>query len=174
LRLDDSGAVSWATDVSSGTQDAEINGVATLPNGSFAVAGAQDSSVWMVGLDSKGSVTWSHEDGGSGDERVGGMLEYHGLGRPLLSRSDGSLVAAGTSSSFGNDYDGWLLQTTPNGNVGFAATSVAQQTDPSGGYPPAPIVTADTQVVRAPATLALADVEVAALSTDASTLTQAP
>jgi len=174
LRLGEDGSVSWATDVASGVQDAEINGAVGLPNGGFAVAGGTNTNAWIVGLDSGGSVAWSHEFGGSQDERIGGMLEYHGVGEPLQALPDGSLVAAGTSSSFSADYDAWLLHTTPNGNVTFAAASGASETNPSGSYSSAPITVADTSVVEKALSPSVVDVDVVTVSTDAKTIDQAP
>ena len=175
IRLDDDGGLSWATDIPNGSQDAEVNGVASLPDGGFAMAGSGDSNAWAIRLDSSGSVSWSHEFGGSDDERVGGQLGYHGVGAPLLARSDGSLVAAGTSASFGDSgFDGWLFQLTPNGNVVFASGSGASETDPSGSYAPADLVLTSTSEAAKATVPSLSDLSVTIVSTDAETISQAP
>ncbi len=174
LRLDDSGNVSWATNIASSTQDASIDGAASLPGGGFAIAGSESSNAWIVALDSGGSVTWSHRYGGAGDEGIGGMQELHGIGEPLLSEPDGTLIAAGASSSFGSGDDGWLLETTPNGNVTFSGSSGAQETNPSGSYPPLALTTATTAVAAAVAPLTVSELTVRTSSTEASTISQAP
>ncbi len=174
VRVDDSGNVTWATDIPTSAQDVELGGVAPLSGGGFALAGATNTNAWIVGLDSTGSVTWSHEYGGAGSDRIGGMLEFSGIGDPLVALPDGSLIAAGSSSSFSSDYDAWLMHVTPNGNVAFAAGSGASQTDPSGSFSPGSVPATTTTVSSTATPLDVTALTVKALSTDAKTISQSP
>ncbi len=174
VRLDDSGNVTWATDIPVSAQDAEINGVAPLSGGGFAMAGATNGNAWIQAFASDGSPTWSHEYGGAGSEEIGGTLEFRGVGDPFVALPDGSLLAVGMSTSFTSGDDGWLMHITQNGNVAFASGSGVSQSNPSGSFSAANLPVTTTTVTPVATTLDVTPVTVTVLSSDAKTISQAP
>jgi uncharacterized delta-60 repeat protein len=108
-------------------------------DGGYIVAGATKSfdvdahkRVWVLKLDSTGSVTWQKAYGGSDD-----------AASSVEQTADGGYIVAGTTHSFGaGSYDAWVLKLDPRGSVMWqktyggsdwdAAYSIEQTAD--GGY----------------------------------------
>jgi hypothetical protein len=70
--------------------------------------GDGESDVWLVKIDSQGSIQWDLTLGGSGNE----------WGQQIFHTSDGGYFIAARTNSFGaGQYDNWLIKTDEMGNV---------------------------------------------------------
>jgi len=99
-----------------GTTDCLIGGYTN----SFNTEGPYDA--FVVKLDNSGDILWQKAYGGTVDDRIIGVLET----------SDGSVIAAGYTSSFGvGDFDSWVLKLASDGscppldrNIDFAVENI--------------------------------------------------
>jgi hypothetical protein len=76
--------------------------------GSTKSFGAGDYDVWLLKLGGKGKIVWQKTYGGA-------KADY---GNSVYPASDGGLIVAGTTSSFGSGgFDAWVLKLDARGNV---------------------------------------------------------
>lgn len=93
--------------------------VVETSDGGYAFVGTTGSfatgydEVWLVKIDSTGTVLWNQTYGGpSGDH-----------GQSVVETSDGGFALAGFTKSFGSvDNDFWLIKTDANGNLHWNQT----------------------------------------------------
>jgi uncharacterized delta-60 repeat protein len=138
LKLNSDGSVAWQKTY--GGSDAEWGSSIqqTLDGGYILLGetysfGAGGSDLWVLKLDSDGSVAWQKTYGGS-DEDSGSSIQQ---------ASDGGYIVAGETLSFGAGAgDLWVLKLNPDGSVAWQRTyggseedwgSSIQQTS-DGGY----------------------------------------
>lgn len=102
-----------------GSNDDEGQAVCQTSDGGYAAAGFTQSygsggkDVWLVKVDSLGTQQWTRSFGGSSDEEAYGLRET----------SDGGLVIAGATSSYGaGSRDMWLIKTDASGNLTWSRT----------------------------------------------------
>ena len=108
-----SGSDPWAKTYGGPGSD-EANSVQQTSDGGFIVAGHTASfgtgfgNVWVLRLDSGGSVVWQKGYGGT-------AIEY---ANSVQQTSDGGFIVAGFTRSFGaGQSDAWLLRLDPSGNI---------------------------------------------------------
>ena len=138
LKLNSTGNVTWQrTYGGSGTEEAES--IQQTSDGGYIVAGrtysygAGNSDIWVLKLNSTGSVTWHRTYGGS-------IYDY---AESIQQTSDGGYIVAGYTSSYGaGSGDMWVLKLNSTGSVTWQKTyggsgteeaeSIQQTSD--GGY----------------------------------------
>jgi hypothetical protein len=113
VRLNSNGTLRWSRTLGGLGAEGEWSLIKTI-DGGFALSGSTASfgaglnDMYMVKLDSGGTVLWSRTVGGSN-------LDYGG---PVLQCPDSSYVLAGDTRSFGAGlYDMYLVKFDVNGNL---------------------------------------------------------
>lgn len=108
----------WAATFGGAGQDEGLAVVYTKDK-QFVIAGSAESGekgdldVLLVKVDANGKEEWSHTFGGDGDDVAEAMVET----------SEGDLVIAGTTSSFGNGGDDvYLIRTNADGEEQWSET----------------------------------------------------
>jgi hypothetical protein len=116
-----------------GIDDDRLLSIDQTVDGGYIVAGltfsfgAGDYDLWILKLDSDGTVGWQKTYGGNGDDHA----------TSIQQTSDGGYIVAGGTSSFGaGSYDLWVLKLNSDGTIAWqktyggtdydAATSVQQ------------------------------------------------
>jgi hypothetical protein len=103
VRVAADGSVVWQEMLAGGKSEAHP--VVTARAGGFIVAattysdGAGKADLWLASLNDDGSIAWQQALGGSSDD----------LAAQVAVRSDGSIVVLGTTSSFGEGENDWLV-----------------------------------------------------------------
>jgi hypothetical protein len=125
VKLDQAGNINWQKCL--GGSGYEIaSDIKETPDGGYIVVGYSDSSdgdltenngledLWVVKLDTDGSVVWQHSYGGSGQEE----------GRSVVCTNDGGYLVAGESFSNDGDViqhlggiDYWVLKLNSDGKI---------------------------------------------------------
>ncbi|WP_297523534.1 protein kinase, partial [Thermococcus sp.] len=117
LRLDSEGNVKWQKTYGGKYWD-EAHAVALAPNGDIIVAGYTESfgagwnDVWVLRLDSEGNVKWQKTYGGSKWDEA----------NAVALASNGDVIVAGYTGSFGAGGDVWVLRLDGEGNVKWQKT----------------------------------------------------
>jgi uncharacterized delta-60 repeat protein len=126
LKLDSTGGVTWQKMYGGSGADFAYSIQQTSSDGGYIVAGYTNSfgaggwDVWVLKLDSLGSVTWQKTYGGS-------SYDY---ARSVEQTSDGGYIVAGYTYSFGaGDYDVWVLKLDSTGSVEWQKTYGGTGTD---------------------------------------------
>lgn len=147
VKLDASGTIVWEKRFGGSGNDGSASAfggrlsvvqVIQTSDGGYAVAATTDSfgagsnDAWVLKLDPSGNVVWQKTYGGSSSDAASSIFQT----------SDGGYVVAGSTLSFGNGYEAWVLKLDPSGNIlwqnrygGAAddyAASIVQTSD--GGY----------------------------------------
>jgi len=121
LMLDGDGNVEWEKAYGSDQEWERFTSVVEVQGGGFVVVGYTSTrttpddldAAWALKLDSQGNILWQKAYGGAGTEEF----------QAVASASDGGLLMAGWTSSFGfgggfgNDGEFWLVKTDADGNV---------------------------------------------------------
>jgi hypothetical protein len=90
-----------------------VSAVETSDGGIVVVRGVETPSVetlesWVVNLDASGNVLWQKTIGGGRSD----------VAAAAMAGSDGNLVIAGGTNSFaGGDYDGWIVKLDGGGDI---------------------------------------------------------
>ena len=138
LKLNASGAVTWQKTYAATLDDAAYS-VQQTSDGGYIIAGGATvpgtflNDVFLLKLDTSGTVVWQHSYGGANDD----------VAFSVQQTSDGGYIVAGKTSSFGNVFgDAWVLkvnasgaviwQKTYGGNDSNSAVAIRQTAD--GGY----------------------------------------
>jgi uncharacterized delta-60 repeat protein len=144
MKLNPNGTVNWKKTYG-GSNDDLANSVQETSGGGYIVAGetssfgAGNSDVWVLKLNTDGTVNWEKAYGGGSDES----------GYSVQETSDGKYIVAGDTSSFGaGNSDVWVLLLNVDGTVNWEITyggtsadsGYSVQQTPGGGY----IVAGDT------------------------------
>lgn len=112
LCLDDKGNKIWEKTFSGSNYDI-AKAVTTLPDDSIVIAGYNypsndDEDFYLVRLDANGDKIWAKNFGGSRGE----------VAETIIALSDGSLVVAGNTSSYGNgESDMYILRLDEKGRL---------------------------------------------------------
>jgi len=138
LKLDSNGSVEWQQTYGGSDRDVART-IQQTNDGGYIVAGDSESfgaglsDIWILKLDSNGSVEWQQTYGGSDRDVV----------RTIQQTGDGGYIVAGDTESFGAGLsDIWILKLNTDGTVEWqqtyggsnndAARSISQTID--GGY----------------------------------------
>jgi len=114
-----------------GTGNEEAYALVETPDGGFAIVGqtrpfdaseislyvASKIDLWLIKVDASGNMEWNQTYGGRGLELVSS----------LIATSDGGYAIAGTTESFGDNLDFWLIKTNEFGNIEWSKTYVFGQ-----------------------------------------------
>ncbi|WP_461867042.1 PEGA domain-containing protein [Thermococcus sp.] len=117
FRLDENGNVKWQKTYGGSAYD-WANAVAVTPNGDIIVAGytksfgAGSADAWILRLDSNGNVKWQKTYGEKGDDGAWA----------IAITSNGDILVAGLTDSFGDSRDVWVLKLDEDGNVKWQKT----------------------------------------------------
>lgn len=125
-KLTSTGDVAWSFilgglgaegDFSNGAENATVR---QSSDGGYFLAGSSDSGgaggkdIWIFKLASWGGVEWQKTYGGTANE------EFPNGGPHLVSTSDGGLIVASATGSFGStNSDGWLFKVTAEGDIAW-------------------------------------------------------
>lgn len=125
-KLTSTGDVEWSFILGGpGTEGDFANGnenttVRQSSDGGYFLAGSSDSGgaggkdIWIFKLASWGGIEWQKTYGGTANE------EFPNGGPHLVSTSDGGLIVASATGSFGStDSDGWLFKVTAEGDIAW-------------------------------------------------------
>lgn len=113
-KLATDGSVDWQK-IYGGTGYEYAKSVQETNDGGYMVAGYTTSigtggDVWLLKLNSDGSVNWQKTYGGTGLDTVRSMMELSG----------GGYIVAGETDSFGSgSFDAWVLKLNSNGTVAW-------------------------------------------------------
>ena len=114
IRTNQDGDTLWTKNIGLSGNDFGSN-IQLTDDGGFLVIGYTDSNistgdrdVWLLRLDSTGTILWQRTYGGTDADE----------GFKLLKLSDDNLLISGYSESYssGGDRDGWIVKTDPSGN----------------------------------------------------------
>lgn len=120
LRLDANGDSLWMKRYEVAPYQMGASSVLALPDGGFALAGAQNKftagvdDLYLVRTDSVGDTLWTRTYGGSGPD----------YGAELLLMPDSGFLISAQSGSFapGNNWEIYLVRTDMNGDTLWTAT----------------------------------------------------
>ena len=138
LKLNSDGTVAWQKTYGGASSDG-ASSIRQTSDGGYIVAGGTNSfgagegDIWVLKLNSDGTVAWQKTYGGAGDD----------LAFSIQQTSDGGYIVAGRTYSFGaGERDFWVLKLNSDGTVAWQktygggvideATSIQQTSD--GGY----------------------------------------
>ena len=120
-KTDTQGNVVWFKSFGGNATDICRSLVATT-DGGYALAGLTNSfgnglhDVWLVKLDSTGSMVWNKTYGGTGDDNLFAYTE-------LVQSSDGGYAMTAATTSYGaGNRDFWMIKTDSYGNVQYTKT----------------------------------------------------
>jgi predicted secreted protein len=117
LKLNKDGSIAWQKSYGGGGWDIAFSSAETS-DGGFIVSGTTSSfgsggqDVWVLKLDSQGDIVWQKAYGGE-------MTDYSGTAEQT---KDGGYIVVGTSSSFGDSKDIWILKLDSHGNIEWDKT----------------------------------------------------
>ena len=125
LKLDSYGNVDWQKTYG-GTGVDHANSIQQTSDGGYIVAGytasfgAGGQDIWVLKLNSDGSVAWQKTYGGSN----------YDYANSIQQTSDGGYIVAGSTGSFGaGGYNTWVLKLNSNGSVAWQKTYGGSTTD---------------------------------------------
>ena len=113
LKLDSTGNVTWQKSYGGTSADYARSIKQTSDNGyiiagSTSSSGAGGSDVWVIKVDSAGTISWQNTYGGTNNDAAYAVLQD----------IDGSYIIAGQTNSFGAGlYDFWVLKLDGSGNI---------------------------------------------------------
>jgi hypothetical protein len=125
-----------------------------------------------------GSGKWTKLYGGPQTDLPGADpgSAFEGIGDLLLETPEGRLVVAGSTNSFGGDYQAWVMQVTQTGSIDFNASSPAFEVNGTGSFdnPSVNSVSTSAQALDAPLVAASVPAEVVTVITTSTAEQQAP
>ncbi len=148
VKLSSSGSIQW-TRTLGGTGDDNANSIIQTTDAGFVVAGYTNSfgagnyDMYIVKLNSGGTLQWSRTVGGTGDDQT----------QSIIKTTDGGFAVAGYTTSFGagaNDF--YIVKFDAGGNTCGNSTSPSSLTGISGTLSsPTPTVMTQNPTVTTPA-----------------------
>lgn len=122
LKLDSLGNTQWSTTIGGDKDDLAFS-IAQTFDGGYAVAGRTRSfgteGMYLIKLDQYGSFLWNKVISAAdpGLDSFGGTTM-----NCLIATSDSGFVLAGGTTSFGSDYDAYIIKLDINGEAQWAKT----------------------------------------------------
>lgn len=180
LRLGLDGSLETATNLDAATTVDAAYDVLETSDGGHVVAGLSsgltNSNLWMFKVG--GSGKWTKLYGGPQTDLPGADpgSAFEGIGDLLLESPEGRLVVAGSTNSFGGDYQAWVMQVTQTGSIDFNASSPAFEVNGTGSFdnPLVNSVSTSAQALDAPLVAASVPAEVVTVITTSTAEQQAP
>jgi PKD repeat protein len=115
IKLDSAGSKVWQKTYG-GASTEEAHSIQETSDGDFIVAGSTGSfgagsyDVWLLKLDSTGSVVWKKTYGGTSSDQA----------QTVRQTADGGYIVAGHTYSFGaGSQDAWVLRLDANGDIAW-------------------------------------------------------
>ena len=128
VKLNNSGSIQWTRTVG-GTGYDMANSIIQTTDGGYVLGGytnsygAGNNDMYIVKLNSSGTLQWSKTVGGTGDEQA----------QSVVKSTDGGFVAAGYTGSFGTGgKDIFIVKFDPSGNTCGNTTSPSSSFSTSG------------------------------------------
>jgi hypothetical protein len=124
IKTDDSGNEEWSRTFGGGGAD-KARSVQQTRDGGFILAGytasfgAGNADAWLIKTDSLGNEEWSRTFGGTFFDGCFSVQQT----------TDSSFILAGSSASFGENGDVWLIKTDDSGNEEWSRTFGGGGTD---------------------------------------------
>ena len=120
LKLDSIGTISWQKTYGGSSIDFFLtSSIQQTLDGGYIVAGGTTSfgaggrDLWVLKLDSTGTISWQKTYGGSDNDNASSIQQT----------LDGGYIVAGDTESFGAGlFDNWVLKLDSNGNVTWQKT----------------------------------------------------
>jgi uncharacterized delta-60 repeat protein len=170
LKLNSNGTVLWQKTYG-GPNDEFANSIQQTSDGGYIVAGltqsfgAGGSDLWVLKLNSDGTVCWQKTYGGtSGD-----------IANSIYQTSDGRYVVAGHTNSFGAGLtDFWVLKLNSDGTIPFNPASGAQMIDTSVVPANTSATVTNTAVTGVNTSATVTNTSATVTDTDATIYQQAP
>lgn len=179
VRLGLDGALAAVTNLDAQTTVDAGYDILETSDGGHVVAGFSgltNSNLWLFKVG--GSGKWTKLYGGSATDVPGGNpgSAFEGIGDLLLETVDGNLVVGGSTDSFGNDYQAWVMQVTQTGAIDFNPSSPAFDVNAGGSFdnPVAHTFTTSAVALDAPLIGATVPAEVVTVITASTAEQQAP
>jgi hypothetical protein len=120
LKLAADGSIQWQKTYGGSADDEAVSVQETL-DGGYVVAGETrsfgegDWDIWVLKLDSVGTVEWQHTYGGRGRDTCSAD--------PIVQTRDGGFVVTGRTSSYGaGERDVWVLKLDQSGAIAWQKT----------------------------------------------------
>jgi uncharacterized delta-60 repeat protein len=121
-------AVTWAKSYGDVQDENVFRSVVALSDGGYVISGVTNSTgagkndIWILRLDSAGSILWQKTYGGTRSEET----------RSIQQTSDGGFVVTGPTNSFGSGAnDVWVIKLNYNGAVEWQKTYGGRSADVS-------------------------------------------
>jgi hypothetical protein len=128
VKLDSGGSLQWNKTIGGAASD-YANCIIQTSDGGYAVAGqtnsfgAGNSDIFLIRLNSNGSIRWSRTVGGSGSDRA----------RTIIKTFDGGFAISGSTSSFGSGSDDmYIVKLDSGGTVSWNRTAGGSNFDYAG------------------------------------------
>jgi uncharacterized delta-60 repeat protein len=169
LKLDSVGAISWqkryggANDDYAGTiQQSDGGYTVSGTTGSFGTGG---NDVWVLKLDSAGTVSWQKAYGGIGSDEPESLQQI----------GTGAYILAGSADSFGAGLcDFWVLKLDSDGTISFDLASGAYVIDTDAVPADTSVSAADTTETAAITSATMVNTSAAVADTNATVMQQTP
>jgi hypothetical protein len=119
LKIDSTGILQWSRLIEETGTGSAVYSVIQTTDGGFAMAGGftptgtGNYDMYIVKLNSSGSIQWTRTVGGTGDENANSIIQT----------SDGGFVAAGNTNSYGTgNYDMYIVKLNSSGTLQWSKT----------------------------------------------------
>lgn len=125
VKINATGAIQWTRTIG-GTDEDGASSIIQTSDGNYVLTGytksfgAGNYDVYVVKLDSSGTVLWTLTEGSSG---------YYEVGRSIIETSDGNYVICGDNASITNNNEAYVIKVSPAGNVLWARTTGGPNND---------------------------------------------
>ncbi|MCH8329874.1 MAG: WD40 repeat domain-containing protein, partial [Bacteroidetes bacterium] len=110
-----------------GSGNEQARSILQTMDGGYLIAGettgfgAGQSDIFLIKIDSIGDTVWTKTYGGTGNEFLG-MANIEYFGSPIIETQSGGFIIAGSSNSFGANYDSYLIKTNSMGDTIWTKT----------------------------------------------------
>ena len=125
LRLDSTGNIVWEKTYGTSGKEGYHNSsemsisIQVTSDGGYIIADHTAGDFWILRLDGNGNIIWNKVYGG-----VLGDAAFS-----IQQTSEGGYVVAGSTGSFGNMGDAWILKLDPSGDISWQKTYGGDDTD---------------------------------------------
>lgn len=110
-KTNETGTITWSHTYGNVNEADRCNDVQQTSDGGYIICGLTGSygagggDAWLIKLQPNGTEAWNHTYGGTQLDQANSVLQT----------TDGGYILAGSTFSYGNGGDLWILKTDPNG-----------------------------------------------------------